>query len=243
MTGHKILLIEDDENLRGAMRLLLERQRCNVLEAATGTRGLALAETHHPSLIMLDLGLPDGDGLRFAEELRRRPSTTRIPILALSSGVIAGQRAGTLGKVCAGTIPRPVTREQLERHLNFVLMLSRRDLSRRFPRYPVKTRAWYRVRAGAGPVGRGFVPGMVRSLSEGGLRMDVASPIAKASLVDVRLPVWTSEVTTVGRVVYSVYRDGEETPSFQHGIQFMEKDPDTLAALKGLMKAPAPLMG
>ncbi len=238
MAPHKILLVEDDANLRQAIRLLLERQGHIVLEAATGTKAVALAETHHPSLILLDLGLPDGDGLEFAAELHRRPSTARIPIVVLSDEVILGQRAVTLGKICAGTIPKPVTRERLERDLNLVLTLGRRDVSRRFPRYPVEAPAWYRLHGSSSPVGADFIAGMVRTLSEGGLRIDVASPIAQASMLDLRLRVPAGEVTTLGKVVYSLYREDERagTPSFQHGIQFTDVHPDTLAALKRLIE-------
>lgn len=238
MTARKILLVEDDADLRQAMRLLLERQGFAVLETAMGAKALALAEANQPSLILMDHGLPDGDGLEFAQELRRRQSTTRIPIVVLNAEFVIGPRAETLAKTCAGTIPKPVTRERLERDLGVALMLSRRDVPRRFPRYPVEAPAWYRPHGSSSPVGADFIAGRVRMLGEGGLRMDVASPIAKESMLDLRLRVRTGEVTTPGKVVYSQYGEDERTgtPAFQHGIQFADMDPATLTALKRLIK-------
>ena len=237
MTARKILLVEDDADLRQAMRLLLERQGFAVLEAATGGKALALAELYQPSLILIDHGLPDGDGLEFAQELRRRQSTTRIPIVVLNAELVIGPRAEALAKTCAGTIPKPVTRERLERDLGLALMLRRRDVPRRFPRYPVEAPAWYRPR-GSRLVGADFIAGMVRMLSEGGLRIDVASPIAKESMLDLRLRVPTGEVTTLGKVVYSESREDKGTGdhSFQHGIQFTDMNPETFADLRRLIK-------
>lgn len=240
MAPRRILLVDDDAELRQAMRLLLERQGYAVLETATGANALAVAEAYQPSLILLDLGLPDGDGLDFAQQLRRRPSTTRIPIVVLNPEVVTGQRAEALAKICAGTIPKPVTRERLERDLGLALMLSRRDVPRRFPRYPVEAPAWYRTHGSSSPVGADFIAGMVRILGEGGLRIDVASPIAKESMLDLRLRVPAGEVTTLGKVVYSQYREDERTgtPSFQHGIQFTDMDTETFATLRRMIEGP-----
>ncbi len=238
MPARKILLVEDDADLRQAMRLLLERQGYAVLETTTGAKAVALAEAYQPSLILMDLGLPDGDGLDFAQDLRRRQSTARIPIVILNTERVVGPRAQVLAKICAGTIPKPATRERLERDLGLALLLSRRDVPRRFPRYPVEAPAWYRPHGSSSPVGADFIAGIVRILGEGGLRIDVASPIAKESMLDLRLRVPTGEVTALGRVVYSLYREdeGTGTPSFQHGIQFTDMDTETLASLRGLIK-------
>ncbi len=98
--------------------------------------------------------------------------------------------------------------------------------------------AWYRPHGSSGPLGADFIAGIVRILGQGGLRMDVASPIAKERMLDLRLSVPTGEATTLGRVVYSQYREdeGTGTPAFQHGIQFTDMDPETFTTLRGLIK-------
>ena len=238
MPTHKILLVEHDSLLRRGLLRALELGGYAVIEAATGAEALALAGHHQPSLILLDLGLPDGDGLEFAQELRRRAKTTRIPIAVLTGELVVGQRAEILARTCSGTIPKPFSPERLQRDLRLLLMLSRRGTERRFPRYPVETSAWYRLRGGTDPASADFVAGMVRTLSEGGLRIDLPNPIAAKSILDLRLPIPAGEVTAAGKVVYSLFwRDEQiEDGSFQHGIQFLNMDPDTCATLKRLVK-------
>jgi two-component system KDP operon response regulator KdpE len=77
-----ILVVEDDKEIRRFVRLALEADGCHVVEAAGYQRGLIEAGTRQPDLLMLDLGLPDGDGIEFIRELRGWSS---LPILVLSA--------------------------------------------------------------------------------------------------------------------------------------------------------------
>lgn len=77
-----IILVEDEANIRRFVRLALEVEDCRVFEAETIKRGLIEAGTRQPDLIILDLGLPDGDGIDFVRELR---SWSDIPIIVLSA--------------------------------------------------------------------------------------------------------------------------------------------------------------
>ena len=77
-----ILLIEDEESLRRFLIPTLTGQHYQVLSAATGTEGLAMARSHNPDLVLLDLGLPDLDGMTVLQELR---SWSRKPIVILSA--------------------------------------------------------------------------------------------------------------------------------------------------------------
>ena len=58
-----ILVIEDEESLRRFLVPTLSSQQYQVLSAATATEGLAMARSHNPDLVLLDLGLPDRDGM------------------------------------------------------------------------------------------------------------------------------------------------------------------------------------
>src|SRR5262249_55769696 len=77
----KLLVIEDETALRRALRIFLEAHDYAVVLAATGTEGLALASKEHPDAVILDLGLPDMDGVSVATALR---GWSNVPIVVLS---------------------------------------------------------------------------------------------------------------------------------------------------------------
>lgn len=77
-----LLLIEDDPQIRRFLQATLASQGFRLVEAPTGAAGLAEAASHPPELVILDLGLPDMDGLEVIQKLRE---WTRIPILILSA--------------------------------------------------------------------------------------------------------------------------------------------------------------
>lgn len=77
-----VLVIEDEPQMRRFLRTSLKSQGYQVVEAATGKEGLRHAAGYNPDLILLDLGLPDGDGLAVARVLR---SQRRTPIIVLSA--------------------------------------------------------------------------------------------------------------------------------------------------------------
>ena len=77
-----VILIEDEATIRRFVRLALEAEGCDVFEAASLQRGLIEAGTRRPDLVVLDLGLPDGDGVDFIRELR---AWSTIPVIVLSA--------------------------------------------------------------------------------------------------------------------------------------------------------------
>ena len=77
-----VLLIEDDVSMRRFLRTALRAHAWRVIEAATAREGLAQAAGRNPDVSLLDLGLPDGDGLDVAPRLRR---STRAPIIVISA--------------------------------------------------------------------------------------------------------------------------------------------------------------
>lgn len=78
----KVLLIEDEKQIRRFIRLALEEEGCQVHEAETRAQGLIEAGCRHPDLIVLDLGLPDGDGIDLIRDLR---TWSDVPVLILSA--------------------------------------------------------------------------------------------------------------------------------------------------------------
>jgi two-component system KDP operon response regulator KdpE len=77
-----VLVIEDETHIRRFVRMALEAENCQVHEAETLQRGLIDAGTRHPDLIILDLGLPDGDGVDLISDLR---NWSQIPVIILSA--------------------------------------------------------------------------------------------------------------------------------------------------------------
>lgn len=78
----RILLIEDDPHIRRFVRAALEGEGCEVFEAETVARGLIEAGTRQPDAVILDLGLPDADGMVLIRDLR---AWTEVPVLVLSA--------------------------------------------------------------------------------------------------------------------------------------------------------------
>lgn len=77
-----VVIVEDEMQIRRFVRSALETEDCQVYEAETAQRGLIEAGTRNPSLIILDLGLPDRDGIEFIRDLRAWSS---VPVLVLSA--------------------------------------------------------------------------------------------------------------------------------------------------------------
>ncbi len=81
----RILLIDDDQNMAEVLGTCLSRQGFETVWAPTGSSGLALAYEMHPQLILLDLRLPDMDGLAVCRQLNDSPDTCGIPVIVLSA--------------------------------------------------------------------------------------------------------------------------------------------------------------
>ncbi|MDR3682888.1 MAG: response regulator [Geothrix sp.] len=108
-----ILLIEDEPQMRRFLRVALEGSGYRYLEAASGQEGLSLAVQHRPEAILLDLGLPDMDGLDLMARLRE---WSRTPVIVISA---RGQESDKVGALDAGAddyLTKPFgTRELLAR--------------------------------------------------------------------------------------------------------------------------------
>jgi CheY-like chemotaxis protein len=81
---HSVLIIDDDDTLSDVLCHHLKKQGLNTVAAYSGKAGLAKAKAQPPSLILLDLCLPDADGLRICEQLADAPETCFTPIIILS---------------------------------------------------------------------------------------------------------------------------------------------------------------
>jgi two-component system cell cycle response regulator DivK len=104
----RILLIEDNEQNRYLARFLLERHGHTVIVAGTGPEGLALAASERPDLILLDIQLPGMDGHEVARTLKADPVLRSIPIVAVTSYAMPGDREACLAAGAEGYIEKPI---------------------------------------------------------------------------------------------------------------------------------------
>ena len=87
MTPTRVLVVEDDPSVRGLLHTLLTAEGYEVTTASDGLAGLVKAGSVHPSLILLDLMMPDLGGLRVIEELRQDPTLAPTPVIVVSGKV------------------------------------------------------------------------------------------------------------------------------------------------------------
>ncbi|HET7601209.1 MAG TPA: response regulator, partial [Gemmatimonadales bacterium] len=83
--GFKVLLVDDEDQLRKVMRDLLEREGYTVHEAGDGVQALDQVDRHAPDIVVLDLNLPGLDGYEVLSRLRSRPATRQIPVVVLTA--------------------------------------------------------------------------------------------------------------------------------------------------------------
>jgi two-component system, cell cycle response regulator DivK len=104
----KILIIEDNEQNLYLVTFILERNGFDVIQASSGDQGVVLAEKHEPDLILLDIQLPVMDGYSVAREIRKRQALMKIPIIAVTSFAMPGDREQALASGCTGYIEKPI---------------------------------------------------------------------------------------------------------------------------------------
>ncbi|MBP6864573.1 MAG: response regulator [Candidatus Didemnitutus sp.] len=103
-----VLLIEDNEQNRYLATFLLEQHGYKVVAAPDGVSGIATAVSLRPDLILLDIQLPGMDGYAVARALREIESLRRIPIVAVTSYAMVGDREKSLSAGCNGYIEKPI---------------------------------------------------------------------------------------------------------------------------------------
>jgi DNA-binding response OmpR family regulator len=92
MRKQTILVVDDQKDFAQLVERTLNQEGYDVILAADGTTGLRIAREHHPDLVVLDLTMPDIDGLEICKVLRSEPRHARLPILVLSARASAADR-------------------------------------------------------------------------------------------------------------------------------------------------------
>lgn len=108
MPSPTILIIEDNEQNLYLMTFLLEKNGLTVSAATTGRQGIDAARALVPSLILLDIQLPEMDGYAVAKELRTCPALAATPIIAVTSYAMVGDRERALAVGATDYIEKPI---------------------------------------------------------------------------------------------------------------------------------------
>jgi len=116
-----ILVIEDNEQNLYLTTFILEQNGYSVIQARSGPEGIQLAAKVKPALILLDIQLPGMDGYEVAKHLQAASETRTIPIVAVTSYAMVGDRERVLAAGCTGYIEKPINpetfMEEIEKHL------------------------------------------------------------------------------------------------------------------------------
>lgn len=103
-----LLIIEDNYQNFYMMRFLLEKNGFRVIGAENGREGIEKALRHKPQAILLDIQLPEMDGYAVAEELKKHGELNDVPIIAVTSYAMVGDRERILAAGATGYIEKPI---------------------------------------------------------------------------------------------------------------------------------------
>jgi two-component system cell cycle response regulator DivK len=118
----KILVVEDNENNLYLITFILEKAGYKVIAAKTGETGVEMALKEQPDLILMDIQLPGINGLETTRRIRASKAGGSVPIIALTSYALVGDREQVLSAGCTGYIEKPINpatiRGEIEKYLS-----------------------------------------------------------------------------------------------------------------------------
>jgi two-component system, cell cycle response regulator DivK len=113
MAGEAILLVEDNERNMKLLRDVLQAIGYRTVEASSGGEALALAAEHAPALVLMDIRLPDMDGVEALSRLRANGRTASIPVLAVTAQAMKGDRERFIDAGFDGYLSKPIDVDEL----------------------------------------------------------------------------------------------------------------------------------
>ena len=121
MAAPTILVIEDYSDTRKLFSVLLRKKGYNVLEAEDGLEGLLKANGSNPDLILMDLALPEMDGVEAARRIREIPKLSRVPIFVVSAYLTKDVEADVRAAGCVEMFGKPFDFESLLESISITL--------------------------------------------------------------------------------------------------------------------------
>ena len=113
MTGERILVVEDNEKNMKLFRDVLSATGYRTLEATTGGEAIELATVHTPDLVLMDIQMPDIDGVEALRRLRADERTASLRVLAVTAQAMQGDREHFLAAGFDGYLSKPVNVQEL----------------------------------------------------------------------------------------------------------------------------------
>ena len=104
----KVLVVEDNERNRYLISFLLKGDGFEVIEALTGEDGVEMAIREQPDIVLMDIQLPGIDGYETTRRIRASPGGEKVPIIALTSYAMTGDRERSLAAGCTGYVEKPI---------------------------------------------------------------------------------------------------------------------------------------
>ena len=109
----KIMVVDDDPDLRQVLSLRLRANNFDTINACDGYSAIALAQKERPNLIILDLGLPAGDGFSVLKNLQQYPALSTIPVIVLTARDPEGNEKRTLQSGAVAFFQKPADNNEL----------------------------------------------------------------------------------------------------------------------------------
>jgi CheY-like chemotaxis protein len=117
----KALVIEDNENNMKLICFILEKHGYSTIRAENGAKGIELALRERPDFILLDIKLPDMDGLEVLRRIRESEINGEIPIIAITSYAMVGDRERMIKAGCNGYIEKPIDPERVIQQIKEII--------------------------------------------------------------------------------------------------------------------------
>jgi two-component system KDP operon response regulator KdpE len=107
---HQVLIVEDEPDIRGILRTLLKTAGYRVIETETAARAIVEARSHKPDLLLVDLGLPDADGIKVIRAVRE---WSPVPVVVLSARTMESQKIEALDAGADDYVTKPFSAPEL----------------------------------------------------------------------------------------------------------------------------------
>jgi two-component system cell cycle response regulator DivK len=109
----RVLVVEDNEDNMYLIKFILENNDLEVILAVTGLDGFEKTRTEKPDIVLMDIQLPDINGLEVTRMIRQEESCKSIPVVAISSYAMTGDKQRALDAGCSGYVEKPIDPETI----------------------------------------------------------------------------------------------------------------------------------
>ena len=113
MNATRVLVVEDNERNLKLVRDVLQYAGYEIIEASTGEEGVELAQSLSPDVILMDLQLPDIDGMEALRRIRKSPATADVPVIAVTAFAMRNDRARAFDAGFDGYLEKPLSVREL----------------------------------------------------------------------------------------------------------------------------------